>query len=291
MNSDKTQRQEQQLHKQWFQELQDKLFREYAQQQQREELARLNGRKRAEFERLVSEREKSKLIQARVDSLKEKYGKEMLAEANDRHDKLLKQSPQAQSSLTQEYLDFKQRENADLQDKKRSSEQGLLGTKTPDSPSDFKAWYYAGKASDELQASLGIVPPRNLTPAGAVWQIQFERDCKRLQVEKIVEAKKQHLEKAGFSPEEISRSENAIYQQAYAHVGEEWKKESTSALKAWQDSLAEKSLQDFKSQGDSVERHTTVPDSLKAKLEAQRKKYGTTTEHQQSKSQSGEIER
>lgn len=290
MNSDKTQRQEQ-LHEQWFQEQQDKIFREYAQQQQQGELAGLSDKKRAEFERLVSEREKSKLIQARVDSLKEKYGKEMLAEANVKRDELLKQSPQDQSSLTQEYLDFKQRENAELQDKKRSSEQGLLGTKTPASPSDFKAWYYAGKASNELQASLGIVPPRNITPAGAVWHLEFERDCKRLQVEKIVESEKQHLEKAGSSPEEISKSENAIYQQAYIHVGEEWKKESTLALKAWQDSLAEKSVQDFKSQGDSVERHTTVPDSLKAKLEAQREKYGTTTERQQSKSQDVDIER
>lgn len=49
MNSDMIQRQEQQLHEQWFQEQQDKIFREYAQQQQREELAGLNGRKRAEF--------------------------------------------------------------------------------------------------------------------------------------------------------------------------------------------------------------------------------------------------
>ena len=89
MNSDKTQRQEQ-LHEQWFQEQQDKIFRDYAQQQQQEEFAGLSDRKRAEFERLVSEKEKSKLIQARVDSLKEKYGKEMLAEANVIRDKLLK---------------------------------------------------------------------------------------------------------------------------------------------------------------------------------------------------------
>lgn len=222
-------------------EQQDRLFQEYALQQQTEELARLNERDRAKFEQLVSQKELEKLIQMRADKLKSEYAKQRLAEENVK----LNQPSTNQTSLTQEYLNFKKVESTEKKAKVKKAEQGFLGTKPPDSPHEFKGWYYAGKASEEFQLSCGIIPPRSLTPAGAVWYAQFEADCKRIEVEGLVKVEKERLKAANFSPEEIQKGENAIYKQAFSKVGEQWKQETAEALKAWQESKGLESFQKF----------------------------------------------
>lgn len=228
-------------------EQKDRLFQEYAWQQQREELARLNEKGRAKFEQLVSQKELEKLIQMRADRLKEEYGKQRLAEENVR----LNQPSTNQTSLTQEYLDFKKRESTEKEAEIKRAERGFLGTKPPDSPHDFKSWYYAGKASEEFQINCGIIPPQNITPSGAVWYYQLVADGKRLEVEKLVEVEKEHLKETGFSPEQIQKRENAIYKQAFSKVGEQWKQERAEALKAWQESKGLKSFQNFNIQQES----------------------------------------
>lgn len=222
-------------------EQQDRLFKEYALQQQQEELAQLNERDRARFEQLVSQKEQDRLIQMRADKLKGQYAKQRLDEENV---KLNKPSPN-KTSLTQEYLNFKKRESTENEAETKRAEREFLGTKSPDSPRDFKGWYYAGKASEEFQLSCGIIPPRNITPAGVVWHSQFVADCKRLEADKLIEVEKERLKEAGFSPEQISKRENAIFKQAYDKVGEQWKQERAEALKAWQESKGLESFQKF----------------------------------------------
>lgn len=299
MNSDENwwreqQLQEQQIQSQWRQEQKDKLFREYALEQLRQELAGLSSSQKAEFEQRVSAREKERLVQIRADRLKQKYGDEIIIEVDTTFKERLKQFPQEQSSLPQDYLDFKQRETAESKDRKRSDEQGLLGTLPPDSPRDFQSWYYAGKASEELQISLGVIPPQNITPAGAVWYSEVVAYSKRQEASRMIEVQKERLKEAGLSAGEIEKMHNALHHQAYDKVSESWKKENAEALKAWQESKELKSFQKFSVEvgccGDSKELHATVPDSLRAKVEAQREKYGTT-ERQSQKSQDIEIER
>lgn len=222
-------------------EQKDRLFQEYGLQQQREELARLNEKDRAKFEQLVSQRELEKLIQMRADKLKEEYAKQRLAKENLK----LNQPSTNQTSLTQEYLKLKKVESTEKEAEIKRAERGFLGTKPPDSPHDFKGWYYAGKASEEFQISYGIIPPQNITPSGAVWYSQLVADGKRLEVEKLVEVEKEHLKKTGFSAEHIQKRENAIYKQAFSKVGEQWKQERAEALKAWQESKGLKSFQNF----------------------------------------------
>lgn len=220
---------------------QDRLFREYALQQQREQLALLNQKDKDKFEQLVSPKELEKLIQMRADKLKEDYAKQRLNKADVSQNQLSPENP----SLTQEYLNFKKAELAEKEAETKKSERGFLGTKPPDSPHDFKAWYYAGTASEEFQISGGIIPPQNLTPSGAVWYSQLVADSKRIKAENLVEVEKERLKEAGFSPEQIREQENAIRKQAFSQVGEQWKQERAEALKVWQESKGLKSFQKF----------------------------------------------
>lgn len=242
LNQEQTQNPENQVN---FDELmpeqQDRLFKEYALQQQAEELARLNERDRARFEQLVSQKERDRLIQMRANKLKSEYAKQRLARENVKPTK----PSTNQTSLTQEYLNFKKVESTEKEAETKRAERVFLGTKPPDSPHDFKDWYYAGTASEEFQVNCGIIPPHSLTPAGAVWHSQFIADCKRREAEKLIEVEKERLKEAGFSPEQIRERENVIHKQAYDKVGEEWKQERAEALKAWQESKGIESFQKF----------------------------------------------
>lgn len=220
---------------------QDRLFQEYALQQQREELERLNDIDRVKFEQLVSQRELENLIQMRADKLKSEYAKHKLEKVDISLNQLTTDTP----SPTQEYLNFKKAESTEEEARIKRAERGFLGTKPPDSPHDFKAWYYAGKASEDFQINCGIIPPQNITPSGAVWYSQFVADDKRLKAEKLVEVEKERLKEAGFSPEQIREKENAIRKQVFSEVGEQWKQERAEALKTWQESKGIESFQKF----------------------------------------------
>lgn len=245
LNQDRLQNFDNQLN---FDELtsqqQHRLFHEYAFQQQREELEQLNDLDRAKFEQLVSQRELENLILMRADKLKSEYAKQRLEKADISLNQLNTDIP----SLTQEYLNFKKAESTEEEARIKRAERGFLGTKPPDSPHDFKAWYYAGKASEEFQINCGIIPPQNITPSGAVWYSQLVADDKRIKAEKLVEVEKERLKEAGFSPEQIREKENAIRKQVFSEVGEQWKQERTEALKKWQENKGLESFQKFNQQ-------------------------------------------
>lgn len=233
---------------------QHRLFHEYALQQQREELERLNDIDRAKFEQLVSQRELENLILMRADKLKSEYAKQKLEKSDISLNQLNTDTP----SLTQEYLNFKKAESTEEETRIKRAERGFLGTKPPDSPHDFKSWYYAGKASEEFQINCGIIPPQNVTPSGAVWYSQLVADDKRIKAEKLVEVEKERLKKAGFSPEQIREKENAIRKQVFSEVGEQWKQERAEALKKWQENKGLESFQKFA---------TTLPEPPKEPVE------------------------
>lgn len=244
-NSSNTVSKEQLNLEQLSQQQRERLFIVYARQQQQVELANLNQSEQVEFKRLVSETEQEYLIKLRAKELKEEYGKQQL-NGNNNNKKEVPVTPPP--LLTQEYLAFKKLENTGKEAEIKSAEQGFLGTKPPDSPHDFKAWYYAGTASEEFQISCGIIPPQKLTPSGAVWYSQLVADSKRIKAENLVDVEKERLKEAGFTPDQIKASENAIHKQAFTQVGEQWKQERAEALKAWQESKGVESFQKFNQQ-------------------------------------------
>lgn len=96
-----------------------------------------------------------------------------------------------------------------------------------------------------MQVRAGIIPPINITPAGAAWYSQFVADSKRLQAEEMVTREKDWLKEAGFSPKQIENRESSIREKAFGQVAEEWKQERAEAYKNWQESKAVNSFQTF----------------------------------------------
>lgn len=242
------------------------VFEEYARQQQQEELAKLSQQDRANFERLVSEKEREQLIELSAQKLEEEYKLQQSEEINIA---LSNNSGVEQTSLTQEYFDFKKNEETS---KELENESNTFS----DSGTDVKTWFYTKAASEELLINSGIDPNTSITPSGAIWLQELVRDNRIAQAEQMIETEKGRLKEEGLSPRQISEREGGIRTQAFDKVMEEWRSERNEMLTRWQERQAEKSFQEFESQGNSIEQYSRIPDSLRAKVEAQREKYGTT---------------
>lgn len=228
----------------------EQVFQEYARQQQEKDVAKFSEKDQIHFERLVSPREKEKLLEMRVEQLKKEYRNQIL---NFNLNNSFVQDFNNKTSLAQQYLDFKKQEETENEIEKKRLDRGILGTTPPNSSKQFNAWYYMGTASEEFQLKIGLVPPQDITPAGAVWHAQYIADCKRLEAEKLIEVEKQRLKEAGLSPEEIRKRENTIHKAAFDKVSEQWKQEKAEQLKAWQESKANKSFQRFAEKQPNVE--------------------------------------
>ena len=264
----------QQLQEQQRQQETPQVFEEYARQQQQEELAKLSQQDQANFERLVSEKEQEQLIELRAQKLEEEYEIQHSEEINIA---LSNNLGVEQPSLTQAYFDFKKNQEAS---KELENELNTFS----DSGTDVKTWFYTKAASEELLINSGIDPSTSITPSGAVWVQELVRDQRIAQAEQMIETEKGRLKEEGLSPEQISEREGGIRTQAFGKVTEKWRSERSEMLTTWQERQAEKSFQQFEFPGNSVEQRSRIPDSLRAKVEAQREKYGTT-ERQPEKSQ------
>lgn len=209
---------------------------------------------------MVSEKEREYLVELKAKKIKEQYSRQQLEELNGR----VRNNPDIrQPSITSEYLDFRKEESARNEAKKEELTKHFLGTKPPDSPDDFKAWYYAGTAEEEFQVSCGIIPPRSLTPAGAVWHSEVVAYSWRQEAERMIKAEKERLKETGFSPNEIENRESAIRKKAFNKVGEEWKKERAEALKVWSESKAAKSFQSFTATKEASQQNQNEPVEVK----------------------------
>lgn len=198
---------------------------------QTKEIAQLNDRQKADFNRLVSQLEQQKLIELRSKQIERKQF-------------------DAGTPLVPQYLEFKQAQErerlaTELADKQRYSQPPVLELSLGGGKNQADPWYHLAKAPEDLQIRSGIIPPINITPAGAAWYSQFVADGKRLQAEEMVTAEKERLKSAGFSPKQIESREKGIREKAFGQVGEEWKQERAEALKKWQESKAENSFQSF----------------------------------------------
>ncbi len=281
-------------------EQRERVFLEYAWQEDSKEFAKLSPSDQSDFQRLVSEKQRELLIQARVDRLKFAYKKRLTQprlKPADKHPNRLarikkinkqdvNQERIGQSSLAKEYLEFRKKESAKNEYNLKESEKDFLGTKPPKSPQKFELWYYAGTASEEMCLRMGIYPPTVRTPAGAVWQSQYTAYTKTMKAERIIEQKESQLRESGVKV--TPKKSVAIRKEAYDEVGKEWQKEKEEALKRWLESKDLKSVQSFSNQ---VDEHRGKKDlsslSLQERAAYFQQKYGSK-EPEQSQSKQWE---
>jgi len=239
---------------------QGELFKEYASQQQQQEVDRLNPQQKDEYERL-SEGERQQLLEYRSRKLKEDYKKNQERAQrelnlqfhlqNFQPDRYSHLSSPSSSSLTQEYLDYKQATTS----KEQSPNQSFTSERGSNTVENFQVWYYVKRADDEFQIKHGIYPPQNITPAGAVFQANFIQDAK---MNRLISEEEKHLESNGLSTQDIQRQRNTTEKKAAQKLSKEWKAEIDEKMKLWQESKGKKSVQSFISSKDNERQSQTL---------------------------------
>ncbi|NJO93962.1 MAG: hypothetical protein HC820_05645 [Hydrococcus sp. RM1_1_31] len=238
---------------------QEELFQEYASQQQQQEVDRLTPQQKDEYEHL-SEGERQQLLEYRSRKLKEDYKKNQeqtqrelnfqLHLQNFQPDRYSHLSSPSSSSLTQEYLDYKQATTS----KEQSPNQSFTSERGSNSVENFQVWYYVKRADDEFQIKHGIYPPQNITPAGVVFQANFIQDAK---MNRLINEEEKRLESNGLSPQDIQRQRSTTEKKAAQKWSKEWKAEIDEKMKLWQESKGEKSVRSFISSKDKEEQSQT----------------------------------
>lgn len=97
---------------------------------------------------------------------------------------------------------------------------------------------YTKRASDEEQIKMGIIPPVNITQAGAETHARYVAELRMMKAESIASAQAERLREAGIAVE--PKKYEAIRKEAFDKVEAEWRQSKAEALKSWQESKGQK---------------------------------------------------
>lgn len=150
---------------------------------------------------------------------------------------------EAQQRQKQEHpskLEDARQRQLELSEKDRAVTQPVNQNREPDYSAQKDPWTfrYTRRAPDEEQIKMGIIPPRDITQAGAETHAMYVSELRKLKAESIAEAQENRLKKAGITVE--PKKSEAIRKEAFDKVESEWQQSNAEALKLWQESKGQK---------------------------------------------------